>query len=101
MLSAESAIGQYPVEAVTMMDRIARHTQEDPIYHAGLAAQHPAFPAHGADAITAAARQVAETIGAAAIITYTTSGSTTLRAVRERPEVPIVCLTLNWKRRGA
>jgi pyruvate kinase len=93
MLSAESAAGQYPIEAVTMMDRIARHTQEDPIYHAGIAAQHPDLLHTSADAITAAARQVAATIEAAAIVTYTTSGSTTLRAARERPAVPILCLT--------
>lgn len=93
MLSAESANGQYPVEAVKMMDRIARHTQEDPTYHTGLASQHPDLQHTTADAITAAAHQVAETINAAAIITYTTSGSTTLRAARERPEVPLLCLT--------
>ncbi len=93
MLSAESATGQYPIEAVAMMDRIARHTQDDPTYHTGIAAQHPDLQHTSADAITAAARQITETIEAAAIVTYTTSGSTTLRAVRERPEVPILCLT--------
>ena len=93
MLSAESASGEYPIEAVTMMDRIAINTQGDPIYHKGLAAQHPDLQHTTADAITAAARQVAETIEAVSIITYTTSGSTTLRAARERPEVPILCLT--------
>ncbi len=93
MLSAESAAGQYPVEAVTMMDRLARHTQEDPGYHKGLASQHPDLQHTAADAITAAAHQVTETIEAAAIVTYTTSGSTTLRAARERPKVPILCLT--------
>jgi pyruvate kinase len=36
---------------------------------------------------------VAHTLGVAAIVTYTTSGSTTLRAARERPEAPILCLT--------
>src|SRR3984957_3709840 len=93
MLSAESASGQYPVEAVTMMDRIARHTQDDPAYHAGIAVQHPDLQHTAADAITAAARQVAETIEAVAVVTYTTSGSTTLRMARERPDVPIMCLT--------
>ncbi len=93
MLSAESASGQYPVEAVAMMDRLAQHTQEDPHYHKGLALQHPDLLHTSADAITAAAHQVTETIAAAAIITYTTSGSTTLRAARERPAVPILCLT--------
>src|SRR5580704_17298124 len=76
-----------------MMARLARHTQADPVCHKGLAAQHPDLQHTAADAITAAARQVTETIAAAAIITYTTSGSTTLRAARERPEVPILCLT--------
>lgn len=93
MLSAESASGEYPVEAVTMMDKIARNTQEDPNYHANLVDRHPDLQHTTADAITAAARQVAETIQARAIVTYTTSGSTTLRAVRERPDVPILCLT--------
>lgn len=93
MLSAESASGQYPIEAVAMMDRIARNTQADPVYHDNMVSRHPDLQHTSADAITAAARQVAETIGATAIITYTTSGSTTLRAARERPEVPILCLT--------
>ena len=53
MLSAESAAGQYPIEAVRMMDRIARHTQEDPAYHTGIAAQHPDLQHTAADAITA------------------------------------------------
>ena len=93
MLSAESASGQYPIEAVTMMDRIARNTQADPLYLTNFAERHPDLQHTTADAITAAARQVAETIAACAIVTYTTSGSTTLRAVRERPTVPILCLT--------
>ena len=97
MLSAESAAGDYPVEAVAMMDRIACHTQEDPAYYPGLAAQHPELQHTAADAITAAARQIADTIGAKAIVTYTTSGSTTLRAARERPDVPILCLTSKIK----
>ncbi len=93
MLSAESASGQYPVEAVAMMNRIAEHTQSDPSFHTSISAHHPILQKTASDAITAAARQTAETINAAAIATYTTSGKTTLRAVRERPEVPILCLT--------
>ena len=93
MLSAETASGEYPVEAVQMMDRIARHTQADPTYHKGLEAQHPDLQHTAADAITAAARQIAETVHVVAIATYTTSGSTTLRAARERPQVPIMGLT--------
>ena len=92
MLSAETASGDYPCEAVAIMDRIIRHTQED-LFENGETPDRLLLQHTGADAITAAARQVAETIEACAIITYTTSGSTTLRAARERPQVPIICLT--------
>jgi pyruvate kinase len=93
MLSAETASGDYPLEAVQIMDRIIRRTQTDPSYFMALAAQQPFLQNTSADSITAAARQIVSTIGAAAIVTYTTSGSTTLRAARERPHVPIVALT--------
>ncbi len=93
MLSAETAAGQYPEEAVSIMDRIARRVEHDPLYRTIMDAQHPDPQHTSADAITAAARQVAHTIQAAAIVTYTTSGSTTLRAARERPDVPVMCLT--------
>jgi pyruvate kinase len=93
MLSAETAAGDYPIEAVSIMDRIARRVESDPIYRTLMDAQHPQLESTAADAITSAARQVAATIQAAAICTYTTSGSTTLRASRERPSVPILCLT--------
>ncbi|MBP2297837.1 pyruvate kinase [Azospirillum picis] len=93
MLSAETAVGTYPVEAVSIMDRIACRVESDPLYRTIMDAQHPDLQQTAADAITAAARQVAHTIQAAAIVTYTTSGSTVLRAARERPEVPILGLT--------
>ncbi|WP_114393791.1 pyruvate kinase [Oleisolibacter albus] len=93
MLSAESASGAYPVEAVSMMDRIACRVEQDPMYRTIMDAQHPGPQETTSDAITAAASQVARTIRAAAIVTYTTSGLTTLRAARERPDVPILCLT--------
>ncbi len=93
MLSAETAVGDYPVEAVAMMSRIIGRVERDPAYRPILDAGHTEAPATAADAITAAARQVAATIRAAAIVTYTTTGSTALRAARERPEVPILCLT--------
>jgi pyruvate kinase len=93
MLSAESASGQYPVEAVEMMDRIIARVEQDPLYRRIMAADHYEPESTAQDAITAAANQVAHTIGAAAIVTFTTTGSTTLRAARERPEVPIMCLT--------
>jgi pyruvate kinase len=95
MLSAETAVGQYPVEAVAMMDRIARRVQDDPLYFVTLAGDH-FEPEHTArDAISAAACQVAATVGAAAIVSFTSSGATALRAARERPAVPILALTAN------
>ena len=93
MLSAETAAGDYAVESVAMMNRIVDRVERDPLYRTILEAEryHPEETA--ADAITAAARQVARTIGASAIVTFTTTGSTTLRAARERPPVPILGLT--------
>ncbi len=93
MLSAETAAGQHPIEAVAMMDRIVERVELDPNFRKIMDAEHPDPEPTSADAITAAARQVAGTLSAAAIVTFTTSGSTTLRAARERPPVPILCLT--------
>ena len=95
MLSAETAVGEYPIEAVTMMDRIARRVQEDPLYFASLQTQVMEHEHTNPDAISAAACQVAATVGAAAIVSYTTSGATALRAARERPSAPILVLTSN------
>ncbi|MGY9056134.1 MAG: pyruvate kinase [Alphaproteobacteria bacterium] len=97
MLSAETAAGDYPEEAVAIMDRIVRRVEADPAYKQVMEAQHERPDATAADAITAAARQVAETINAAAIVTYTTSGSTASRASRERPLSPILGLTANQR----
>jgi pyruvate kinase len=93
MLSAESAVGYYPVESVKMMDRIIRRVEGDPIHRSILDAVRPEPRPTPSDAITKASRQVAETISAKAIVTCTASGSTTLRASRERPPVPILALT--------
>src|SRR6267154_386855 len=95
MLSAESASGQYPVEAVTIMDRIIKSIEGDPLYRRLMDASRDEPEATTADAISAAARQCAHTLSAAAIVTYTNTGSTTLRAARERPDVRILCLTPN------
>ena len=93
MLSAESASGDYPVEAVTMMNRIIENVEADP-HHRRIMNAEPLAPEHtSSDAITKAAAQVAQTINAALIVTYTTSGSTCLRCARERPIVPIMGLT--------
>ncbi len=93
MLSAESAVGKFPVEAVATMDRVAMEVERDPLYGAIIHAQRIQAEATGADAISAAARTVAETLNLAAIICYTASGATSLRAARERPSQPILALT--------
>jgi pyruvate kinase len=93
MLSAETASGAYPVQAVQMMDRIAASVESDPIYLSILEAQRNAPEETTADAIMAAVHQVTHTIHAKAVICWTKSGSTGLRAARERPEAPIIVLT--------
>jgi pyruvate kinase len=95
MLSAESAAGQFPVEAVATMNRIAEEVESEDTYHTMMKAQHAEPEATGADAISAAARQIAETLDLSAIICWTSSGSTGLRVGRERPQVPIVALSPN------
>src|ERR1700731_4394545 len=93
MLSAETAVGQYPIEAVAMMDRIAKRVQADPLYFANLDAGRMRPEHTDRDAISAAACQVAETIGAAAIVSFTSSGATAWRAPRERRAAPILAVT--------
>ena len=92
MLSAETAAGSYPIEAVGIMDRILAKVERDPLYRSYLDAYHAEAEATSADAISAAARHVAKVMQSAAIVTYTTSGATALRAARERPEQPILGL---------
>jgi pyruvate kinase len=93
MLSAETAAGRYPVEAAAMMDRIACRVQGDPLYRTMLEGTRIELEHTAPDAISAAAAQVASMVGAAAIVSYTTSGATALRAARERPEAPLLVLT--------
>jgi len=95
MLSAETAAGRYPIESVAMMNRIACRVQEDPLYYSMLEGARIEHEHTTSDAISAAACQVARLVDAAAIVSYTTSGATALRAARERPEVPILVLTSN------
>jgi pyruvate kinase len=95
MLSAESAAGQYPVQAVATMNRIAEEVEGDPLYRNIIAAQRAEPEATGADAIADAARQIADTLDLAAVICWTSSGSTGLRVARERPRSPIVALSPN------
>ncbi|MEQ8656812.1 MAG: pyruvate kinase [Hyphomicrobiales bacterium] len=93
MLSAESAAGDYPHEAVAMMNTIAIETENDPLYRSIINAQRTEPEATGADAISAAARQIAETLHLSALVCYTSSGATGLRAARERPQTPIIAIT--------
>ena len=93
MLSAETAAGQFPERAVATMHRIIKQVESDPFYLDLMTAGH-VEPEHSSPAaITVAARQIAHTLNAAAIVTFTSSGSTTLRAAQERPDVPILCIT--------
>jgi pyruvate kinase len=93
MLSAESASGQYPVEAVSMMNRIAEEVEQEAVYRSVINAQRGAPERTGAGAVAAAARDMAETLETKAIVAWTASGATALRVARERPSAPILALT--------
>jgi pyruvate kinase len=93
MLSAESATGQYPVEAVTMMDRIANSVESDPSYQARIHFTQTRLEATTADALAGSARQIATTVTAKAMVCYTSSGSTARRIARERPSVPTLAMS--------
>jgi len=95
MLSAESAAGQYPIEAVATMNRIAVEVETDDIYRSIINAQRSAPEPTGADAIAGAARDVADTLDLKAICAWTFSGSTALRVARERAKPPVIALTPN------
>lgn len=93
MLSAESASGKYPLEAVTMMHNIIVQTESDPHYFESMeASQSPARP-EIADAIGLAMRSVAHLLDVAATVAYTSSGYSALRLARERPRAPIIGMT--------
>ena len=94
MLSAESAAGSYPVQAVTTMDAVAREVESDPTYREIIEAQRGAARKHTvADGIVGAAREIAETADIKAICCFTQTGTTALLVARERPRVPILALT--------
>ena len=95
MLSAESAAGQYPVVAVELMNRIIEEVEADPQYRQLIDASHTsARPSDDvAEAVVCAMRRAVSLLHAAAIVCYTSSGHTSLRAARERPESPVLSLT--------
>jgi pyruvate kinase len=93
MLSGETAAGQYPYEAVNMMDRIVARVEQDAGWRSMIDSSRPAPEHSAADAIASAASQVVHTIGARAIVAFTASGSTALRVARERPDSPVIGLT--------
>ncbi|MCW2273284.1 pyruvate kinase [Rhodoblastus acidophilus] len=95
MLSAESASGQYPIDAVAMMNRIAESVEMEPVYRSIINAQRAAPEKTGADAVASAARDMAENLEMTAIVAWTASGATALRVARERPRAPILTLTPN------
>ncbi len=95
MLSAESAAGQYPIEAVGTMNRIAEEIESEQLFRGIIDAQRSVPEPTGADAIADAARHIADTLDLAAVVCWTSSGSTGLRMARERPRPPIVALSPN------
>ena len=94
MLSAESAAGDYPMEAVAMMDRIITRVENDPRWPELMRAEYPVDDAD-ADALVAAARRAAEAASTACLAAFTTTGQTALRLSRERPLQPTLALTPN------
>ena len=93
MLSAESAAGRYPVEAVATMNNVAEEVESDPTYREILDASRAGKKETIADAIVLAARDIAETTDIKAICCFSESGTTALLTARERPHVPIIALT--------
>lgn len=93
MLSAESAAGAYPIEAVTTMNNVAVEVESDPTYREIIEASRKAERKSVADGIVAATREIAETTDIKAICCFTQSGTTALLIARERPRVPIIAMT--------
>ena len=93
MLSAESAAGDYPLEAVTTMDNVALQVESDPTYRDVIEASRGASMPGVAGGIVGAAREIAETVDVKAICCFTHSGTTAVLTSRERPRVPIIALT--------
>jgi pyruvate kinase len=95
MLSGESAVGAYPIEAVTMMDAIIRRVEADPLWRGLMRAEHGDDDDEDVDALIAAATRAAEARSTACLVAYTTTGATAKRMARERPDHPILALAPN------
>ena len=93
MLSGETAVGDHPARVVEVMERIVNFTEQDPAYRDLLNASQVRAVATEPDTITQSASTAAETLSAAAIVTFTASGATAYRAARRRPPAPILALT--------
>jgi pyruvate kinase len=93
MLSAESATGRYPIDAVEMMDRIIRSTEQHKLYRSIIDATKPGEEQTAPHAVAAAAADLAEAIHAPAIVAFTSSGTTAARIARKRPAIPILAIT--------
>ena len=93
MLSAESAAGKYPIEAVATMDNVAKSVESDPTYREVIEASRGGRRETVADGIVSAAREIAETTAIKAICCYTQTGKTVALVARERPRVPIIALS--------
>lgn len=97
MLSAESASGKYPVEAVEMMSKIISSVEQDLLYSKILDTTMPRLPTSTTDGITNAARSLAQSLPAALIVTFTDTGGTALRTAHKRPPCPILAMTVDIK----
>lgn len=93
MLSAETASGQYPIEAVTVMSRIIERVEDDPLWPSLMDAEHAGMADKDADALVAAARKASEAQSTACVVVFTTTGGTARRMARERPLLPVLALT--------
>ena len=95
MLSAETASGAYPLEAVGIMSRIIERVEKDPLWPSLMDAEHAGMDEHDVDALVAAARKAAEAQSTACMVVFTTLGGTARRMSRERPLQPVLALTPN------
>jgi len=95
MLSAETAAGAYPLEAVQIMNRIMERVERDPMWAGLMDAEHAGMEIEDVDALVAAARKASDATATACMVVYTTTGSTARRMSRERPLQPVLALTPN------